>query len=294
MELLLQQILQGLATGSIYAMLALALVLGYRATGVVNFAQGEMAMFATFIAWALVHRGVPVLAAVAVAMLAAAASGALIERTLLRRLERQGSEHAAVLCTIGLLLAINSLAGLIWLYDPRDFPSIVPEHLYQLGGVTISVRMLGTVGVLVVIVALLFLLFQRTGLGLVMRAVAANPTSSRLVGIPVGRILMLGWAFAGALGALAGALVAPSLFLSPAMMTAVLGYALAAATLGGFDSPAGAVVGGLVLGVTENLAATYIDAIGSDLKVLVPLVILVVTLLVRPRGLFGGRVLTRA
>lgn len=293
MDGVLQQVLQGLGSGSLYALLALALVLGYRATGVINFAQGELAMFTTFVAWALLSAGVNAIVAVLFAMGVGAAAGALIERFLIRSVQGRGNEQSAIILTIGLLLTINALAGVIWLYDPRAFPGIFTSSVVDLGGVRLPVQTLGVIAVLAVLSALLFVLFQRTGLGLAMRAVASNPESSRLVGIRVGRMLMLGWAIAGALGALAGALVAPQLFLSPNMMASVLGYALAAAALGGFDSPEGAVVGGLVVGVAENLVGVYVHSVGSDLKVLVPLGLLVLVLMIKPEGLFGRKASVR-
>jgi branched-chain amino acid transport system permease protein len=293
MDGVLQQVLQGLASGSLYALLALALVLGYRATGVVNFAQGEMAMFTTFVAWALIGLGVPVLGAVVLAMGAGAISGALIERFLIRKVQVRGNEESAVILTIGLLLTINALAGVIWLYDPRAFPSMFASSVVEFSGVRLPMQTVGILATLAVLCALLFFFFQKTGLGLAMRAVASNPESSRLVGIRVGRMLMLGWAVAGGLGALTGALVAPQLFLHPNMMASVLAYALAAAALGGFDSPLGAVIGGLLVGVAENLVGVYVQAIGSDLKVLVPLALLVLILLARPQGLFGRKVTVR-
>src|SRR5215207_2588293 len=203
MERLIQTIVDGIATGSLYGALALAVVLIFRTTGIVNFAQGEMAMFSTFVAWGLIEAGLPLGAALALTLLLSFIGGMVIERVVIRPVE--GGEP--------LVLVIVKL-------------------------------------------------------GLAMRAVAMNAESSRLSGIPVGRTLMVGWGLAALVGALAGALIAPRLFLDVNFMGGVLIYAFAAATLGGFDSPIGAVVGGWIIGVAENLAGTYVDFIGSDLKIL--------------------------
>jgi len=198
-----------------------------------------------------------------------------------------------VIVTLGLFILLNSLAGWIWGFGNRSFPSLFGDSTFTLGGVRLTVESVAIVAVLLAVVGLLFLLFQRTKIGLAMRAAALNPESSGLVGVRVGRMLMLGWGLAAALGALAGVLVAPRLFLDVNLMGSVLIYAFAAAALGGFDSAIGAVVGGWVIGITENLAGTYVDFIGADLKILVPLAIIFVVLLVRPAGLFGRREVAR-
>jgi branched-chain amino acid transport system permease protein len=200
---------------------------------------------------------------------------------------------AIVIVTLGLLLILNQAAGWIWDSIIKSFPSPFPAGSVDIGEVRISFYDIGVIFVVMVSVALLFLLFQKTKVGLAMRAAAANPESSRLVGIDVGRMLMLGWGLAAVLGAISGVMVAPELFLSPNMMVTVQIYAFAAATLGGFDSPVGAVVGGLIVGVAENLAGTYIGFIGSDLKIAVPLIIIFGVLMVKPTGLFGRQIVAR-
>jgi len=292
MTLFLQLVVDGIGSGAIYASLALALVLIYRSTGLLNFAQGEMAMFATFIAWVMTDSGVPVGLAIVGGMAFAMVGGAGIERLLIRPVEAS-SHLAIVIVTIGLFIALNALAGSIWGYDGEQFPDIFPGDVYDLGGVSLRAETVGILAVLLAVCGLLFLLLQRTKVGLAMRAVASNPESSGLVGISVGRMLMFGWGLAGALGALAGALIAPEIFVSPNMMLGVLIYAFAAATLGGFDSPVGAVVGGLTVGVSENLAAEYIDFIRSDLKLAVAFLLILGVLLVRPSGLFGSNEVAR-
>jgi branched-chain amino acid transport system permease protein len=293
MDRFVQVVVDGVATGSIYAAVALALVLIYRSTAIVNFAQGEMAMFSTFIAWGLYEGGVPLGLAVLTTLGISFLAGMAVERSLIRHFEG-GETLTLVIVTLGLFILLNSLAGWIWGFENRAFPSLFSDDTVTIGGVRLSVESLGIVAVLLGVVGLLFLLFQRTKLGLAMRAAALNPQSSALVGVRVGTMLMVGWGLAAALGALAGVLVAPRLFLDVNLMGSVLIYAFAAAALGGFDSALGAVVGGWIIGVSENLAGTYVDFIGSDLKILVPLGIIFVVLLVRPAGLFGTREVARA
>ena len=293
MERFLQVVVDGIADGSVYAALALALVLIFRSTGVVNFAQGEMAMFATFVAWALADAGVPLLLAVLGALVFAFAAGMVVERLLIRPVE--GSNPLSlVIVTLGLFIVINSAAGWIWGFNIKEFPALFPRGVAEIGNVSLSIESLGIIAVLLVVVGLLWLLFTKTPIGLAMRAAAQSPSSARLVGVPVGRMLMLGWGLASLLGALAGVLVAHRLFLDTNLMAGVLVYSFAGAALGGFDSPIGAVVGSWIIGVTEALAGTYINVIGSDLKVLVPLGIIFVVLVVRPAGLFGSPEVTRA
>jgi branched-chain amino acid transport system permease protein len=292
-ELFLQQVIAGLASGAIYASLAVALVLIYRSTDIVNFAQGEMAMFSTYIVWQLLQNGAPYWLAVGVTLVASFIAGIAIERVIIRPVEGR-PELIVVIVTIGLFILINALAGYIWSFQVRGVPSPWVARNIALGGVRVGVSTLGILAVVALVVGLLFVLFAKTRLGLVLRAAAENPEASRLVGIRVGWMLALGWGLAAAVGALSGILVAPILFLDPNMMLSVLIFAFAAATLGGFDSPGGAVLGGLIVGVTENLAATYVDVIGTDLKIIVPMLLIVAVLLLRPQGLFGHARVERA
>jgi branched-chain amino acid transport system permease protein len=288
-----QLVVDGIADGSIYGAVALSLVLIYRTTGVVNFAQGEMAMFSTFVAWGLIESGLPLAAALVLTLVLSFLGGMIIERVIIRPVEG-GEPLVLVIVTLGLLILLNSAAGWIWGFSNRSFPSLFSNDSVDLAGVRIDIESLGIVGVMLAVVGLVFLFTQRTKLGLAMRAVAMNPESSRLSGIAVGRTLMVGWGLAALVGALAGALIAPRLFLDVNFMGGVLIYAFAAATLGGFDSPIGAVVGGWIIGVAETLAGNYVDFIGADLKILVPLAIILVVLLIRPSGLFGSREVARA
>jgi branched-chain amino acid transport system permease protein len=287
-----QQVIDGLATGSIYGALALALVLVHRATGVVNFAQGQMAVVSTFVAWSLTTVGAPVIAAIAVAVLFSLLFGAAVERLVMRRFERE-SPMIAVVVTVGLLVFLNGLSALVWGYDIKPFPPLFSGGTLRVGGVTIAIASLGSIAVLVAVVVALQALFMRTRLGLALRAVADNPESSSLSGLPVGTLLMVGWGLAAGLGAVAGCLVAPKIYLDPNMLAGVIVYALAAAILGGLDSPLGAVVAAWIIGVTENLAGTYIGFIGNDLRIAVPLLLIVLVLLLRPQGLFGRREVVR-
>ncbi len=288
MHQLLQQIFSGLAAGAIYASLALALVMIYRATDLVNFAQGEMAMFSTYIAWTLVNAGLPFWGAFIVTLLLSFLGGMAIERVVIRPVEN-APVLAAVVVTIGLLLIFNSLAGWIYTYTVQDFPSPFPDR--PLLGALITTRDLGVIGVTLVMLILLFAFFRFTATGLAMRAAAQNPASARLCGIRVGRMLAIGWGLAAAIGATAGIMVAPVLFLDPNMMGGVLLYAFAGALLGGITSPVGAVVGGLIVGVTENLVGTYL--IASQLKLTVALALIILVLVLRPNGLFGIAIVRR-
>jgi branched-chain amino acid transport system permease protein len=293
MERFVQVIIDGWATGSLYAALAVAVVLIYRSTGIVNFAQGEMAMFSTFIAWGLLQAGLPLGLALLGTLALSFLGGMVIERAIIRPVEG-GEVLTLVIVTLGLYILVNSAAGWIWGFGNRAFPSVFGDSSFDVAGVRVSVESVGIVAVLLAVVGILFAVSQRTKVGLAMRAVSLNPESSRLVGISVGRTLMIGWGIAALVGALAGALIAPRLFLDVNFMGGVLIYSFAAATLGGFDSPLGAVLGGWIIGIAENLAGTYVDFIGSDLKILVPLTAILVVLLFRPTGLFGSAEVARA
>ncbi|MEU4514875.1 branched-chain amino acid ABC transporter permease [Nonomuraea wenchangensis] len=282
-----QQLLEGLGAGAGYAALALALVLTYRFTGIVNFAQGELAMLATYVAWQLVVSGMPYRVALPVTVALAFAAGVVTERLVIRRLESGAGEVTLVVTTIGLYVLVNALATLVWTAALRAFPSPFPDS-------PPGPAALAAAGVAGTVLGALALVVRRTRLGLVMRAVVADARSARLSGVRVGRVLALGWGAAAAVGALSGVLLAPTLFLEPSMMTGVLVHAFAAATLGGFDSALGAVAGGLTVGVAETLAGTYLGFVGADLKIAVPLVIVVAVLLLRPQGLFGSAPVERA
>jgi branched-chain amino acid transport system permease protein len=282
----LQQVVSGLASGAIYASLALALVLIYRATDVVNFAQGEMATFTTYIAWALMNRGIDYWPAFVLTLAIAFVGGVGVERTVIRPFEG-GSPIVIVIVTIGLLIALNGLTGWIWGAEVKSFDSPFPNTTHEIGGVVISTQDVGTFAICLLTVVALWAFFRFTTIGLAMRSSAVNPTASRLLGVRVGWMLAIGWGFAAVLGAVAGMMAAPTVFLDPSMMLVVLIYAFAAAVLGGIDSPVGAVVGGLLLGVVVNLLGAYVDFVGGELRLPTALFILLLVLLVRPQGLFG-------
>jgi branched-chain amino acid transport system permease protein len=283
MDLLLHQILSGLATGGIYASVALALVMIYQATHLVNFAQGEMAMFATYLAWALIQAGVPYWGAFAITVAAAFVLGVAIERIIVRPVEN-APILVVVIVFIALLVIFNSLAGWIFSYTIKPFPSPFPaEPLF--GNSYVSSHEIGSTAITLIVLLLLFVFFRFTPLGLAMRAAAQNPVSSRLVGIRVGWMLALGWGLASAIGAIAGMMIAPTVFLEPNMMGGVLLYAFAGALLGGIDSPGGAVLGGFIVGVLENVVGAYV---GTELKLTMALVLIIAVLVVRPSGMFGS------
>jgi branched-chain amino acid transport system permease protein len=288
MEALLHQVLAGLATGGIYASLALALVMIYQATHLVNFAQGEMAMFSTYIAWSLIQAGTPYWVAFAATVLFAFVFGVLVERLVIRPVE-DAPVLAVVVVFIALLVILNSVTGWIYSYTIKSFPSPFPRE--PVFGKWLSSHELGAVGVTLVVVLLLYGFFRFTPLGLAMRAAAQNPASARLVGIRVGWMLALGWGLAAAVGAVAGMMVAPIVYLDPNMMGGILLYAFAAALVGGIDNPWGAVLGGFLVGVLENLLGAFV--IGNELKLSVALAIIVGVLLIRPSGLFGSVHVTR-
>ena len=288
MHQFLQQIFSGLAAGAVYASLALALVMIYRATDLVNFAQGDMAMFSTYIAWTLVNAGLPFWAAFVITLAVSFVGGMVIERIVIRPVEN-APILTAVVVTIGLLLIFNATAGWIYSYTLQEFPSPFPDR--TLFGALMTTRDLGVIAVTLVMLVALFCFFRFTTTGLAMRAAAQNPESARLCGVRVGRMLAMGWGFAAAIGAVAGIMVAPVLFLDPNMMAGVLLYAFTAALLGGITSPVGAVVGGLIVGVTENLVGTYL--IASQLKLTVALILIIIVLVLKPNGLFGTAVVRR-
>jgi branched-chain amino acid transport system permease protein len=281
-----QQVAAGIRDGGVYASLALAIVIIYRSTRVINFAQGEMATFTTFVAWSLMNHGLSFWAAFPIVLAVAFAGGVAVERTVIRPVER-ASTVTIIIVTLGLALLLNGLTNVIWGGGERQFDGPFSTRTIDVGGVPISVQDIGIVVVSIVLVGILALFFRFTKLGLGLRAAALNPSSSRLVGVRVGWMLAFGWGLAAALGAVAGMMIAPVVFLDPNMMTTVLLYAFAAAILGGLDSPLGAVVGGLILGLTIDLLGRYVGWIGSTLKLPVALALILVFLLFKPEGLFG-------
>ena len=289
MEALLHQIFSGLASGGIYGSVALALVMIYQATHHINFAQGEMATFSTFIAWALLQAGWPYWGAFAATVAISFAAGLVIQRIILRPVEK-APVLTNVIVFIGLLVIFNSLAGWIFEHTIKAFPSpFAQDSLLRTR--FFSAHDVGSIGVMLTVLFALYAFFRFTPIGLAMRAAAQNPESARLVGIRVSWMLAVGWGLAAAIGAVAGMMVAPIVYLDPNMMSGILLYGFAAALLGGIDNPWGAVLGGFIVGVLENLLGAYV--IGTELKLTVALVLIVGTLTLKPDGLFGKRVVTR-
>jgi len=288
----MQQVVSGLASGGVYALLALALVIIHRSTGVINFAQGEMATLSTYIAWTLTaNHGWSYWPAFVATLALSFGGGVLTHRVVIRPVER-GDVLRIVIVTIGLLIAINGFVIWQWSGQPQQLGSPFGTSVIDVGGVAIAAQDIGTIAVAFGIVALLWVLFRFTKVGLALRASAVNPEEARLVGVRVTWMLALGWGLAATLGAVAGMLTAPTVGLDPNMMQAILIYAFAAAVLGGIDSPVGAVVGGLLLGVLLNLLSYLSQYHGlgwftEELRLPTALLVILVVLLVRPTGLFG-------
>jgi len=289
MEAFIHQVTSGLATGGIYASVALALVMIYQATHHINFAQGEMATFATYIGWALIQTGMPYWVAFALTVAIAFVGGAAVQRIFLRPVEK-APVLTNVIVFIGLLVIFNSMSGWIFDHTIKPFPSPFPTE-----GLLISKYLggheIGSISVTLVVLLAIYAFFRFTPLGLAMRAAAQNPESAALVGIRVSWMLALGWGLAAAIGGVAGMMIAPVVFLDPNMMSGILLYGFAGALLGGIDNPWGAVIGGFVVGVLENLLGAYV--IGTELKLTVALVLIVTILTIMPNGVFGKKVVTR-
>ena len=310
--LLLQRIFDALFNSAIYSSLALALVIIFRSTGLLNFAQGEMATFTAYIAFVLLSGpqprltggglaglvpGVPFPIPLAIigAVVCDMVGGAVTERALIRPLAR-APDLALVNVTIGVLLATNSLMGQWWGTGPRMFPAVFPSGAGQnfiILGARLRYSTIGVWAVLLAVLLLLILLLRHTRTGLAFRAVSISHANAELVGVRVGQTLMYGWALASGFGALAACLSANSVLLEPNMMLRVLVYAFAAATLGGLDSPKGALIGGLIIGLSQTLIPAYVPFIGFELSVLPALVAMVAILLVRPAGLYGTKRIER-
>lgn len=299
MEQFLQQIASGLANGAIYACVALALVMIYVSTDHINFAQGEMAMFSTYLSWQLMTWGLSFWAAFVIAVALSFLMGVAIERIVLRPLHN-APVLSIIVVFIGLLAIFNSVAGAIWSYLIKEYPSPFPKSSFGIAGV-IGPHQLGVVVVTLIVLGLLFVFFRYTPLGLAMRAAAQNPQMARLVGVRVDWMLALGWGLAASVGAVAGIMVAHIVYLDPNMMAGILLYAFASALVGGISNPAGAVAGGFIVGILENMVAfagnqiekaTGIYIIGNGEKLTVALIIVIFVLTVKPAGLFG-RVLVK-
>jgi branched-chain amino acid transport system permease protein len=278
--------LNGISTGAVYAAVALALVMIWRATRIVNFAQGAMLMITTSIALDVIDSSGSYWLGFAVALVSGLVLGALVERVLIRRVEG-GPPLNAVIVTLGLLILLEAIAGMVWGNTPRSFPPAFSIEGYEVGGTRVLFSPNDTFIVLVVVgvAVALAALFRGTAIGLKMRAAAFRPEVARMLGVRVGRMLTLGWALAALVGSLAGVLVAPEVFVGPNQFDSILIFGFTAAVIGGLDSPVGAVVGGVLLG----LALSYVSGYeGSSLVTLAALVVLIAVLMIRPGGLFSS------
>jgi branched-chain amino acid transport system permease protein len=289
MDAFFHQLLSGLADGALYACVALALVMIFKATHQVNFAQGEMAMFSTYMALTLIEAGVPYWVAFVLALVFSFLVGLAVQRLIVSRLRHAG-ELAAVVVFIGLLVVFNGAAGAIFGYALKAFPTPFDQKAWY-GTTYLSPHEVGTIAVTLIVLGVVFSFFRFTRLGLAMRAAAENPASSRLVGIRVGWMLALGWGLAAVLGAVAGMMAAPKLFLDPNTMSGVILYGFAAALLGGIDNPWGAPIGGFLVGVLVNIGGAYV--VGSHLQQALALSVIVLVLIFKPSGLFGRTVVVR-
>ena len=296
-NLFITQVLNGIGNGAVYASVALALVIIYKTTGLLNFAQGEMALFSAFFTWWLTDQGLGIWPALLGSMVFSFFAGAAIERILIRPVEASKNPLNVVIVTLGLFLALNALCQLIFIKPGQEalqMPLMFPKGDLDVFGFEIPWAIVGRAAVLAAECAVLYVVLQKTRIGLALRAVASNPESSRLVGINPGNMLMLGWGIAAVLGAIAGTMAASrgTGGFDTSLMQQVLVYAFAAAALGGFDSPLGAVVGGLVVGIARSLTIQYVDFL-QGIELVVPLGLIFVVLLVRPNGLFGRNIVER-
>lgn len=293
MQDFLQVLFVGIGDGAIYAMLGLGLVVIYRSTGLLNFAQGEMAMFSTFVVWTVWDLGVPLPLAVLAGMVGGFALGAVIHQVAVRPV---GDPHerplAVVMVTIGLFVGVNGLAQLIWGTLDQELPPLFGNGQVTIAGVSVTWQKIGAVIVLAVLAIAFWLLFQRTRLGLAMRAVASNSESASLVGVPVPKLLMLGWGLAATVGTVAGVFTAPGRGLGSNLMQLTLIFGFAAITLGGFDSLLGAVVGGFVVGITSSVVPQYVPGF-TKIPLAPAFILILAVLLFRPQGLFGRQQVRR-
>ncbi|WP_156466159.1 branched-chain amino acid ABC transporter permease [Janibacter sp. Soil728] len=282
---LINTLLGGFSVGMIYAAFALALVLIWQSTRIVNFAQAPMAMITTFIALKVIESGASYWIGFTVALVAGLVLGALVERLVIRYVDHDNHINPVIL-TLGLFIVLHALAAIVFGSSFRSFPAAFDLTGIKVGGETLALTPFSifTILVVVAVMAALRLLFMKTDLGLTMRATAFNREVASVLGVKVNRALTLGWALAALVGSLSGLLIAGGGLVHPAYMDGVVVYGFVAAVLGGLDSPAGAVVGGLVMGIVLALVSGYL---GSGLVPLAALIVLVVVLLVRPGGLFS-------
>lgn len=289
MDLFIQQVIAGLATGGVYASIGLAVVMIYQAIDHFNFSQGEMAMFSTYVAWQLMVWGLPFWIAFFATVALSFVAGIFVFKVLLRPIHNAPA-LSQIVVFIGMLCIFNSVAGTIWDYTVKPFPSPFPKG--NIGTTLVSGHDLGMIAVTIAMLLAVYLFFRYSSAGLLVRAAAQNPESARLCGVRVIWMTALGWGLAAAIGAVAGIMVAHKVFLEPNMMYSIILYGFAGAVVGGLDSPGGAVIGGFLVGVVENIFGVFVPA-GDELKLTFALVLIVAVLMVKPSGLFGRRVVRR-
>jgi branched-chain amino acid transport system permease protein len=292
-DIFAQQTVAGLAQGAIFGSLALALVLIYRATEVINFAQGEMAMATTYVCYQLLHWGVSYWLAFFLTLAFGFVFGLVTYGVFIRPVQHR-SVIAIVIVTLGLFILIDGVVAWIWGADIKFMESPFGNKVYRSGGVAVSAQDIGVFAVSIISMVALWALFQFTKVGLAMRAAALRPSAASLVGVRVNRMLAIGWGLAAMLGAVAGLMAEPTQFvLQPTLMQPILLLAFAAAVLGGLESPVGAVIGGLLIGVFLNLVGQYVGFATSELRLPIAFAVLLLVLLVRPTGLFGRKQVRR-
>jgi branched-chain amino acid transport system permease protein len=278
-----QMVISGIALGAIYGLVALGIVLVHKATGILNFAHGEMVMVSTFVALSLLGFGLPYWLAVVLTLLFAAIFGLTVETVLIRKLIGAPLLTTALVC-LGLYLILGDVAVWIWGKDPHMFPSPFPEKPFIFGDIVLSPTDIGPIVVCGILSLGLFLFFRLTKIGVAMQATMDNQIAARLMGIPIQRMFALSWMLATVVAAIAGLLIAPIIFLHFTFMQSILHFAFAAAVLGGINSLPGAMIGGVILGIITNLVGFYVS---SELKEAMPFLIMLLILIVRPEGLFS-------
>ena len=294
MEIFFDRLFSGMTSGSIYVLIALALVVVFRSSGTINFAQGEYALFTCFVAWWLTTKGWPIVLAMFASMVVGFVLGVVTERALIRPI-RKRNEAAVLIVALGLFTALNGADGWIWGPEDKVFPHLLPngvDDYVTIAGARLHYDSIGIFLATALVIVLLTLLLNRTTLGLKMRAVATNPESAALSGVKVGNVLSISWGVSSVIGSFAGVLLVPTLppnQLNLSGFFPILIFSSAAALLGGLDSIVGAVVGGIVFGVAESMLNGYATFLGGSLQLTVALAIIVVVLVARPTGLFGRR-----
>jgi len=292
-ETVAQAIINGLLIGGIYALVSIGVTLIFGVVKIVNFAQGEFVMIGMYISFFLANQfGIDPLLSLFVSMPVLFVAGVLIQHFLIRRVLALG-DMPQIFLTFAMSLLLINVALLVFTANYRTVETPYSEMAIHLGPIYIAVAKLIAFALAMALSAALWAFLHTTDLGKAMRAAAQNPESARLCGIPVGRMLAIGWGLAAAIGAVAGIMVAPVLFLDPNMMGGVLIYGFAAAVLGGLTSPFGAVIGGFLVGIFENLVGTYIPGVGNELKLPIALALIVTVLVVKPAGLFGRPIVKR-